>query len=76
MKAGSGSRRQPRFKLRASPGSGIPGFSAEAEVAGIKNSLCPAALDAYFPNLLLKLLVQTQFCRRFLQSLQARGGYG
>lgn len=76
MKAGSGSRRQPRFKLRASPGSGIPGFSAEAEVAGVKNSLYPAAPDAYFPNLLLKLLVQTQFCRRFLQSLQAGGGYG
>lgn len=75
MKAGSGSRTQPRFKLRVSLGSGIPGFSAEAEVAGVKNSLRPAAPDAYFPNCLLKLLVQTKFCRRFLQSLQAGGVY-
>lgn len=75
MKAGSGSRTQPRFKLRASPGSGIPGFSAEAEVVGVKNSSHPPAPDAYFPNSLLKLLVRTKFCRQFLQSLQAGGVY-
>lgn len=75
MKAGSGSRRQPRFKLRASPGSGIPRFSAEAKVAGVRNSLRPATPDDYFPNSLLKLLVQKNFCRRFLQSLQAGGVY-
>lgn len=70
MKAGSGSRAQPRFQLRASPGNGIPGLSAEAEVAGVKNSLY-----LMLQMLLFKILFKTQFCRRFLQSWQTGGGY-
>lgn len=72
----SGSGRQPKFKLRRSPGSCTPDVSAEVDIARDKNPLCPAALAVYFPNPLLKLLVQTQFCRRALQPLRAAYGAG